>query len=154
MMYKLTVIHGPEYKHGRTYCHSSGMLSSTGRHAVIVDADGEVFARATSSSILLSSLMTRAVELPVAACILLSSPTTCAAVLSPCAVRESSRAASALVRTTLTLTAARRFCPPRGRPLLVLGVAWSAADVSLLLLPWWRWRFVLRRRVLTRIFME
>lgn len=58
--------------------HSSGMLSSAGRHAV--------------------AALARPASIP------LSSRTTCAAVFSPCAVRDSSRAASFLVRTTLTLT--------------------------------------------------
>jgi len=145
----------------RNYYHSSGMLSSTGRHAV--DADAEVSARAMSASILLSSLMAWAAEALelVACCDLLNSAITCSAVLSPCVVRDMRRAASALVRMTLTLTT-RRLWPflPGPLLLLVLGVAWSSgADVSLLaaalatlLLQWGR--FVVRWRVPERNFME
>jgi hypothetical protein len=145
----------------RNYNHSSGMLSSTGRHAA--DADAEVSAR-----ILLSSLMASCAaeawewEL-VACCDLLNSATTCSAVLSPCVVKEMSRAASALVRTTRTLTTRRLWPFLLGPlPLLVLGVApWSsgadavsllaAAALTVLLLQWGR--FVARWRVSERNFM-
>ena len=151
----------------RNYYHCSGMLSSTGRHAANTDAEVSARAMSACASILLSSLMTNwaaeALEL-VVCCDLLNSATTSSAVLSPCVVRDMSRAASALVRMTLTLTTRRLWPFLLGAPLLlVLEVAWSsgadgdvvsllAAALATLLLQWGR--FLVRWRVPERNFME